>query len=106
MLWWQYNSFLVGENRYNLFCLFVLLTLLTLLLTLPMLLYVVCVDRCGFCKEISNEHCYHWEVGDEDSIKVFCQKLEEHITQYASCNGTHFTEVKKIVRYCMNRRMN
>jgi len=43
-----------------------------------MLYIIVCVDRCDFCKENNNERCYHWEVGDEDSLEVFRQKLGEH----------------------------
>jgi len=34
-------------------------------------------------------------VGDKDLLEVFRQKLEEHLTQYVSCNGTHFNEVKQ-----------
>jgi hypothetical protein len=34
-------------------------------------------------------------VGDKDLLEVFRQKLEEHLTQYVTRNGTHFNEVKQ-----------
>ncbi len=51
--------------------------------------------RCDFCKENDKERCYHWEAGDEASLEIFRQKLEEHLTLYVSQNGTHYTDIRR-----------
>ncbi len=51
--------------------------------------------RCDFCQENDKQRCYHWEVGDEASLEVFRQKLEEHLTLYVSRNGMHYSDVRR-----------
>jgi hypothetical protein len=70
----------VEENRYvNAFFLFFVFHYLTYLY---------------FCKKKGKERCYHWSLGDENSIATFWQQLEQHLLNYLSSRGMHYEEVK------------
>jgi hypothetical protein len=47
-----------------------------------------------FCKKKGKERCYHWSLGDENSIATFWQQLEQHLLNYLSSRGMHYEEVK------------
>jgi hypothetical protein len=40
------------------------------------------------------EHCYHWSVGDEQSIAAFQQELEVQLDAYLRSCGVRLDEIK------------
>jgi len=49
--------------------------------------------RCQRCKDLNRERCYHWPVGDEDSIVHFQAELEHRLQQYTQRCGRDVFEV-------------
>lgn len=66
------------------------------------LFFTVDQNRCDWCKRKGKEKCYHWEVGDEDTVARFQRDLENQMEEYlASCKAT-LQEVKSKtkIKYC------
>jgi hypothetical protein len=50
--------------------------------------------RCDKCIASDRQHCYHWNVGDEQSIAAFQQELAEQLYTYLETCGVPFQEIK------------
>jgi hypothetical protein len=50
--------------------------------------------RCDSCKEKNSEHCYHWNVGDEDSVLHFQEDLSIRLEEYVRTCGRQFVDVQ------------
>jgi hypothetical protein len=50
-------------------------------------------NRCNRCKAKHNAKCYHWEVGDEDTIERFQQIPKEEVKEYFETCGSPLNEV-------------
>jgi hypothetical protein len=50
--------------------------------------------RCNECKRSNRNHCYHWFVGDEESIAAFQQELEEQLDVYIGIRGVSFDKIR------------
>ncbi len=59
------------------------------------MLYVNPFFRCDMCKENGTYHCYHWHVGNENSIARFQETLEVLLEEYFHIHGSHYDEVKQ-----------
>lgn len=68
-------------------------------------------NRCDRCKWKESSKCYHWNVGDEDSIVKFQEELEIQMQEYFDICGATLDEVtqqsknpKKIQAKCGGQR--
>ena len=50
-------------------------------------------DRCDSCIQNNREHCYHWPVGDEDSVRHFQQELALRLAEYEQHCGRQLLDV-------------
>lgn len=68
------------------------------------LFHTVGENRCNRCKRNGKAKCYHWDVGDEDSIEKFQQDLELHMEEYFETCSTTLDQVieKSKIRYQPN----
>ncbi len=49
--------------------------------------------RCEHCQVKNRGKCYHWTVGDEDSVQFFQKILSDKMQQYMQDCGRSFQEV-------------
>jgi hypothetical protein len=49
--------------------------------------------RCDRCKEKNRKRCYHWRVGDEDSILQFQEELRKMLEHYCRAFGGDIDEI-------------
>lgn len=50
--------------------------------------------RCQRCKRKDRRRCYHWPVGDENSIRLFQENLRVQIDAYINSCGKCFNEIR------------
>jgi hypothetical protein len=62
------------------------------------LFFTVGENRCDRCKVKEKEKCYHWDVGDEESIDKFQQMLDREINKYLDNMGATLDEVMKATK--------
>jgi hypothetical protein len=55
--------------------------------------YLLDENRCDCCKAKQRERCYHWRVGDEDSIAIFQEELEDIMEDYLATCGKSYEEI-------------
>jgi hypothetical protein len=68
------------------------------------LFYTIGENRCDRCKAKEKEKCYHWDVGDKESINKFQEMLDSEITKYLDNIGATLDEIMKAtkIRYKPN----
>jgi hypothetical protein len=49
--------------------------------------------RCDSCKRKNRDRCYHWDVGDEDSVLQFQEQLREKAQEYFAIHGKQFDAI-------------
>jgi hypothetical protein len=51
------------------------------------------VVRCESCLAKNKNRCYHWRVGDEDSVLTFQAELQERMDEYTNSCGSCYKEI-------------
>jgi len=66
------------------------------------LFFTVGENRCEWCRRTEKDKCYHWEVGDENTIARFQRDLEAEMAAFLDSCKTTLEEVKSKtkMKYC------
>jgi len=57
-------------------------------------IFAICVHATHRCKNNNKSKCYHWDVGDEDSVAKFQDELRLQMQEYLEVCGHSIDEVK------------
>jgi len=58
--------------------------------------------RCTTCKENERKYCFHWRVGDENSVRQFQQELASKLEDYFQACGGHFVDIVRQTKIIYN----
>jgi hypothetical protein len=72
------------------------------LIPIVLALILVYIVRCYICKAKKKSHCYHWTVGDEDSVVRFQAELQEMLEEYVRQCGSCFQQIKNKTKIIYN----